>query len=71
MKRHVGETLILRELEDYPQKIDYSVYEIVENRMIKPDFSTVPIVTGRFIEVEVKRNFRVNEVSTLEIQELD
>lgn len=64
MKRTVGEKFMLREIEPKGR------LEIYEENFPGSD-KKKPKASGRYIEVQVKRNFRVNRTEVFEIEELD
>ncbi len=68
MKRFVGEALVMRELGQPGPHGDR--YEVFEERYIGAD-PKKPKLPGRYIEVKVVRNFRVDQVVDYKIEELD
>lgn len=64
MKRTVGEKLTLREISPKGR------FEIYEENFPGADRGE-PGVSGRFIEVQVIRNFRIIETKNFAVEELD
>ncbi len=70
MKTAVGEVVILKQVRVTKGSHEPIMYKVVTENF-KGDQYNNPEVTGRFIEVEVMRNFRVSKKEEFSIEELD
>lgn len=70
MQTRVGEVLILRLVEARSSNHETVLYKVESENFEGKKYNN-PVISGRFIEVEIMRNFRVSEKKSLQIEELD